>query len=48
MYASELLEAVDDYEQRGIVDPPYTDGVVAMWESALIATSLLPSDTLCP
>ena len=24
----ELLEAVDDYEQRDPVDPPYTDGAV--------------------
>ncbi len=24
----ELLEAVDDYEQRDTVDPPYTDGAV--------------------
>ncbi len=29
----ELLEAVDDYEQRGIVDPPYTDGAVAKEEA---------------
>ncbi len=27
-YDDELLEAVDDYEQRDPVDPPYTDGAV--------------------
>ncbi len=38
----ELLQIVDDYEQRDPVDPPYTDGAEEE-KLTLIATSLLLS-----
>ncbi|XP_064396684.1 uncharacterized protein LOC135343644 [Halichondria panicea] len=38
----ELLEVVDDYEQRDPVDPPYTDGAMEK-KLTLIVTSFLPS-----